>query len=297
MNGSRSLLVVSALLLPSSLMFGLANRVFVSAATGRDANSCDDIKTPCQTFQGAVAQLNPNGEAIVLDSGGYGPVSITQGVTIEAPPGVLAFIHPPSGNGVTINAPGQTVVLRGLTVNAGAAYGINVQAVGVLHVESCVLNDFSLGILVNASCLVLVSDTIVRGCNQGALLQTPGAGGMTLVADSSRFEKNAGTGIAASNNAAAVAWKCTLSGNGEGVNANPLAFTATITLNDSLLTGNTISGVTADHNGTVRVANSVVTDNAIGMRAMSGGVCASRGDNTVEGNGTDLSGTTTYSPR
>jgi len=27
----------------------------------------------CQTLQGAISQLNPGGEAIVLDSGGYGP--------------------------------------------------------------------------------------------------------------------------------------------------------------------------------------------------------------------------------
>src|ERR1700687_6160544 len=82
----------------------LANRVFVSARSGNDSNSCNNILTPCQTFAGAVLQLNPGGEAIVLDSGGYGPVTITQAVTIEAPAGVLAFIHPPSGDAMTINA-------------------------------------------------------------------------------------------------------------------------------------------------------------------------------------------------
>ena len=48
---------------------GLANRVFVSARTGNDANTCDNILAPCQTFAGAVTKLNPGGEAIVLDSG------------------------------------------------------------------------------------------------------------------------------------------------------------------------------------------------------------------------------------
>src|ERR1022692_4259039 len=95
----------------ASPALGLANRVFVSARSGSDANSCDNILTPCQTFAGAVLQLNPGGEAIVLDSGGYGPVTITQAVTIEAPPGVLAFIHPPSGgDAVPVNASGATVV-------------------------------------------------------------------------------------------------------------------------------------------------------------------------------------------
>src|ERR1700757_2337335 len=97
---------------------GLANRVFVSARSGNNANSCDTIATPCQTFAGAVVQLNPGGEAIVLDSGGYGAVTITQALTIEAPPGVLAFVHPSFGDAVTVNAgASDTVVLRGLVLN------------------------------------------------------------------------------------------------------------------------------------------------------------------------------------
>ena len=71
----------------ASPALALANRVFVSQRSGNNANSCDNILTPCQTFAGAVLQLNPGGEAIVLDSGGYGTVTITQAVTIEAPPG------------------------------------------------------------------------------------------------------------------------------------------------------------------------------------------------------------------
>src|ERR1700686_956347 len=86
----------------ASPVFGLVlvNRVFVSARSGNDANSCGNILTPCQTFAGAVLQLNPGGEAIVLDSGGYGPVTITQSLIIEAPAGVVAFIHPPSGDAI-----------------------------------------------------------------------------------------------------------------------------------------------------------------------------------------------------
>src|SRR5271169_6076190 len=96
----------------------LANRVFVSQRSGSDANACNNILTPCQTFAGAVLQLNPGGEAIVLDSGGYGSVTITQSVIIEAPPGVLAFIHPPTPvDAITVDAPGATVVLRGITID------------------------------------------------------------------------------------------------------------------------------------------------------------------------------------
>src|ERR1700693_3676497 len=88
----------------ASPALGLANRVFVSARSGNNANSCDNVNTPCQTLQGALNQLNPGGEAIVLDSGGYGPVTITQSVAIDAAPGITAFIHPPSGDAITVNA-------------------------------------------------------------------------------------------------------------------------------------------------------------------------------------------------
>src|ERR1039457_430034 len=145
----RILLTVAALLVtlfltPSAQAIFLANRVFVSARSGNDANPCNNILTPCQTFAGAVIQLNPGGEAIVLDSGGYGPVTITQPVTIEAPPGVLAFIHPPSGDAITVNAGSSDVVtLRGLVLNGGSGNGIIVNTVGILHVENCVISGFS----------------------------------------------------------------------------------------------------------------------------------------------------------
>src|SRR5438552_15309841 len=100
----ETVLFVLSLSFPATAVQALANRVFVSARSGNDANTCDNINAPCQTFAGAVTKLNPGGEAIVLDSGGYGAVSINQALTIEAPPGVLAFVHPSSGNGITVNA-------------------------------------------------------------------------------------------------------------------------------------------------------------------------------------------------
>src|ERR1700687_5869016 len=121
-----ALSLVALFIAAASPALGLANRVFVSARSGNNANSCDNILTPCQTFAGAVVQLNPGGEAIVLQSGGYGRVTITQSLTIEAPPGVTAFIHPPSGDAIAINAGSSTVTLRGLTLNVGTNSGITV---------------------------------------------------------------------------------------------------------------------------------------------------------------------------
>ena len=71
---------------------------------------------PCRDFATALAATNPNGEIIVLDSGGYGAVTIGQSVSIIAPPGVYAGISVfGGGDGVTIAAgPADKVTFRGL---------------------------------------------------------------------------------------------------------------------------------------------------------------------------------------
>jgi len=195
MNRSRALGTTLALfcacLIPSTAE-ALANRVFVSARSGNNANACDNIATPCQTFAGAVLQLNPGGEAIVLDSGGYGPVTITQSLTIEAPPGVLAFIHPPAGDAITINAgAGDVVVLRGLVLNGGTgSVGIIVNTAGKVYIENCVISGFGgvtgSGIFVGAAgSKTFVKDTISRQNGDGAVF----ANGRASI-DHCRFEGN-----------------------------------------------------------------------------------------------------------
>src|SRR5215469_6005800 len=119
-------------------------RTFVSAL-GSDSNPCSRT-SPCRTFAQAIAATNPGGEVVVLDSAGFGPVTITKPVSITAPPGVYAGISVFSGDGIDINAgPTDTVILHGLTINnqGGTGSGIVFTAGGALHVENCVVNGFS----------------------------------------------------------------------------------------------------------------------------------------------------------
>src|ERR1700730_2772553 len=154
----------------ASPALALANRVFVAARFGNNANSCDNIATPCKTFAGAVAKLNPDGEVIVLDSGGYGPVTIIQGVTIEAPAGVTAFVHPPSGDAITINAGSSTVTLRGLTLNGGTGNGLTANSVGTLNTENCSITGFTAGIQMNSAGRLNVKGTDIKACAIGVHL-------------------------------------------------------------------------------------------------------------------------------
>src|ERR671934_1739865 len=91
-------------------------RTFVSTS-GSDANPCDRA-TPCRSFGAAIANTTAGGEVIVLDSGGYGPVTITKAVSIIAPPGIYAGITALSGDAIDVSAgTSDKVTLRGLTLN------------------------------------------------------------------------------------------------------------------------------------------------------------------------------------
>src|SRR5215472_9725628 len=101
--------------LTSSDAYAQANRTFVSG-DGSDSNPCS-LAAPCRSFAGALAQTNPGGEIAVLDTAGYGAVTITKAISIVNEEGVEAGITATSGDGITISAGASDVVnLRGLTL-------------------------------------------------------------------------------------------------------------------------------------------------------------------------------------
>ena len=78
-------------------------RVFVSV-NGNDSNPCTAL-SPCRTFQAAHDAVQPGGEVDVLDTGGYGTLTITKSISIVNPGGVVASIAPvPGQSAITVNA-------------------------------------------------------------------------------------------------------------------------------------------------------------------------------------------------
>src|SRR5215467_11157092 len=90
----KSIAVLSTATLVAALAstdaYALANRTFVSGI-GSDANPCS-LAAPCRSFAGALAQTNAGGEIAVLDTAGYGTVTINKSVTITNPGGVEAGV-------------------------------------------------------------------------------------------------------------------------------------------------------------------------------------------------------------
>ena len=292
-------LQVALFVTPSAHAISLSNRVFVSQRSGNDANACNNILTPCQTFAGAVLQLNPGGEAIVLDSGGYGPVTITQSLTIEAPAGVTAFIHPPSGDAITVNAGAtDTVILRGLTLNGGTGNGITVNTVGQFFVEHCTITGYGGdGIhFVAPGGTLFMRDDSVHECAGSGVFVTSGTDKARAVIRESYFGQNAGYGVWASDNSGVAVTDCLAAFNNTGfrIDASSVGHTD-MTLERSQAISNR-SGIFAETTAgavTIRFAYCLVTQNTsagvvVGLGATILG--SSPGTSVVAGNNVDIVG-------
>jgi hypothetical protein len=290
----------------ASSAFALASRVFVSERSGNDANSCDKIKTPCRSFAGAVLQLNPGGVVIVLTSGDYGAVTITQSLTIDAPPGVLAFIHPASGIPVSIFAgASDTVVLRGLTLNSGASNGIEFASGGSLYVENCVISGFGLhGIASDSSNgKLFVKDTISRGNLNG--LEASHSGRVSI--DHCRFEGNEVDGVFV-DGADVTVRDSVSAGNGatgfRAFNSGVFGNETILNVYQCLSSNNGSDGFFASNAGgsntfvIARVANSSINENfKHGLNNVNAVAFESLGNNFVRGNiAGDISGIITVVP-
>jgi hypothetical protein len=136
------LVVVLAFGAMASPAFGQATRTWVSNI-GNDANPCS-ATAPCKTFAGAIGKTFIGGEINVLDSAGYGAVTITKSITIDGE-GAHASILASGVSGVTIRIPEDVddphrrVVLRNIAINGTGAVGTVGQNTGLFGVR--VINE------------------------------------------------------------------------------------------------------------------------------------------------------------
>ncbi len=260
-------------LLAATLAHAAAQRTFV-ATTGADTNTafnCSLVK-PCRGFAAAIGVTNSNGEIIALDSGGYGPVTITKSVSLIAPPGVYAGISVFTGDGVTINAPGAIVVLRGLSINSqGGDRGISLLAAARVRVESCIVSGMHVaGISDTATdAELIVQDTIVRD-NLGSGVYVFADIGR-LVLDHVHSEHNGGNGLSLTPSVGSLGALATITdsifthNDGDGIGADSVSgATITLMVERSVLSNNGQNGFRADASGgsvVVTVSRSTINDN------------------------------------
>jgi hypothetical protein len=280
-----------------SLQAHAVQRTHVSAAFGNDANTATNCSAaaPCRFFAAAMTVTDNNGEVIVLDSGGYGAVTITQSVALIAPTGVYAGISVfPGANGVTIATPGVNVVLRGLTINGqGGNNGINMTAGNSLTVENCVISNLTgVGINVNAVTNVNITDSIIRrNGDRGIQLLNGVTGTITRAVVSGN--DNSGIrvqGAIANTITTADIADSTMDGNNVGVFAFSSNATALVkvSVRDSRALRNLGYGLLVQSSfgaaANIAASNNIVSNNGYGIGANNSGARVWASANTVSDN-------------
>jgi len=172
------LLATLAIAPPAQAQNGTLTRSFVSSA-GVDSNPCT-ITAPCATFAVAYTKIGANGIIAALDPGKYGPLTIIGPVSIDGN-GWGAITAPNGGSGITINATGEKVFLRGLTIDGAGTgdYGVWAEAVGMLDIEDCTIRNLSnTGIYSNSpdTTEITASNIYVSNSTYGLYVFTSGSG-------------------------------------------------------------------------------------------------------------------------
>jgi hypothetical protein len=268
--------------------YAQASRTWVSGV-GDDVNPCSRT-APCKTFAGAISKTADGGFINVLDSGGFGAVTITKSITIDgegAHAGVLGGV---GGSAIIINAPGKKVTLRNLAVESPsisniANIGIRVLNAAEVHIENCWIGRFASHAI----------DFQPAGGGEGFINDVTAVsnGGSAVSVSTGRVSVNRlnaytndagvfvrGTAIATVRDSAAV-------GGSVGFGANTVAG-AVLNVENSTITHNA-NGILSASGATVRVSNSMIVSNT-GTGLFNGGggsVIISLSGNTVTGNPTD----------
>lgn len=313
--------VVTVIALAAQTVQAAGQRSFV-ATSGVDNPSCS-LASPCRTFGAAITATSAGGEIIVLDSGGYGQVTIAQSVSIVAPPGIYAGISVSSGHGVTIAAAAtDTVVLHGLVINnqGSTGRGIYITGAAVVRVEDVQVSGFTnasgLNATPGAALQLHVRRSVFRRNNYGLAInyQNPSATmQVTGTLEEVEISNNNIDGLGIGNNtfmslSRSIITKsgqvgvgftpdtgqvnrldvddCEISANNIGMYPGDTPGPTLLQLSRSRIVENA-TGLFIGNNSTTRVSDNVIASNSQGVHIIPGGVIESAGSNVLRGNTSD----------
>lgn len=280
---------------------------------GDDANACDRPTVPCRSFQGALVKTGPGGEINCVDAAGYGPVTIRQSVTIDCV-GTAGAMTISSTNGITVTAPGATVILRNLVISGGlpgapGIAGIRFSDGAALRAENVTISRFTAvspggnGIQITPSSgtpEIFILDSSIHDNGTGTTgsgieVRPSGAASVKLTLRNVRLDNNAGNGLRIDSTAAtgmgvrASIEGSQFSGNSQGiavVSGPGTAGTSVVVIDRSSVANNGNFGIIANGGAvSVFVGNSMITGNGIGVNPVGASSIASYGDNRMDGNG------------
>jgi hypothetical protein len=270
--------------------------------TGNDANVCSTA-SPCATFQGAISKGTVS-QINCLASGSYGSVIITASITIDCGAGNVGNIVVSSNAAITIDtASAANIILRHLSLNGlGSTHvgvGINSFPSGSLTLDNCVVQGFTndgVGFGTTAGRgLLQISNTQILNSNFGILV-APSNGQVDTVtltrvelggnSTAGLILETADTGVIVGTMRDSIV---SASQIGVGSSATQVFFT----IEESSIVANTSNGIHSFSAGSnINVTGSTISGNGTGLLATSGNII-SFGNNTLNGNATDGSFTST----
>jgi hypothetical protein len=205
---TRTIVIAAALALavtlPAVSAQAQAPRTFVSAA-GSDSNPCS-FAAPCRHFQAAVNATSAGGEVDALDPAGYGPIIISEAITIEGQG--WSYIAPPTnGAAITINLIGGFINIHGVSLNGIGVVnssGIQFNSSGNLTVRDSVIRNFTstgVNFAPNSPSQLYVLNTLISdNGGDGITINVTGSGTTFGVFDHIVVKNNADNGLYVQNN-------------------------------------------------------------------------------------------------
>jgi hypothetical protein len=295
---------------------GPSSQTFVSATLGNDSNPCTRM-SPCLTFAAALALTSAGGEIVVLDPGDFGPVTITEAVSIYSDAfGAAGLMPSPGTSGIVVSAgASDTVNLRGLIfdgVNASGTSGVVFLSGAHLNISKCVFQGFttsgmtfSPGAGSAATTRLVVQDTTIVDNATGLLIQPTGGIAASVTLRWLRIDNNTGEGLRVDGTGGSGAINATLADStasfnaSNGIDAVSGPGNATLDVMRVVAAANGSVGILSNQSSggtaSVTLGNSMLHANAIGIQATGGAGLLTYGNNQVTGNASNGSFTGTAS--
>jgi hypothetical protein len=277
---AASLLLLSAPL----TAYGLPTHTWVSS-TGNDANS-GTATSPYADFATAIANTAAGGTISVLGPGDYGPVTITQSITIDGTGGGSINF---AGDGEAIyidTTANANIVLRNLSIDGGGtgSDAIFIASSGTTNIinvviDGCLLGGFTqvgVGVGSESPMYVTVKNTTIQGGTLGVrTFQNGTTAPVTNYAhmslDHVTVEGATSSGVFTRNGTVDIS-NSNITGNvGAGVTGIEADTYATLNVQNTMITSST-NGTCIYTNSTAILNNTTVADNATNFQACGGSV-------------------------
>ncbi len=269
------------------------------SSTGADTNDCATGTTACATFTRAIAQTTAGGTVKILSPGSFGSPTITKSISIVGDSPATGIIR--STLTVTV-ATNDVVSIRGVLIDPPLTThnGIIFNGVGTLNVENCVIHTANSAIMFIPSGVAAlnVSDcTIAQSRGSAIIISSFGNGSGKIMIDGVRIKNSGASGIEITGTATTGAFtvaisNSVISGNfSRGIavsKPHEAVGRINVTLDRTTLAHNDFGAQVRGANAIMRIANSTVTGNRIGLNIdPCGGAIYTYPPNTVMGNTND----------